>query len=327
MKMKNALWLCAALIVMAGCGGPQKQATTNEPTPTDKVHKIGFFQYTSTTSLDDLREGFKEGLKDEGFEEGKNLQVDWKNAQGDTSSLGVIVQSFVSNDVELIGLCSTQALQAVLSQGDGKRPVVFCGVIDPAAAGAVDRNGKVKGEITGVSNPFPIAEGVALVRKLMPDAVILGTLYDPSEAFSETQLAQFNKACEDNQFVPATVSVSSATEIAPGIQSLSAKGTKAILQLPSNTMSAGIEGLTEAAKGFKIPVFSLQPDMIRKGVVAAVGVDLRAAGRSAGRKAGQILKGKKAADFPIEAEPSRTRGGDAGVASQYGITLPVDFSQ
>lgn len=324
--MKNAIWLCAALLVLAGCGPKADSPTPSGGTAsTEKKHKIGFFQYTSTISLDDLRAGFKEGLKDEGFEEGKNLEVDWKNAQGDTASLSLIAQTFAGSDVELIGLCSTQALQAAISKSDGKKPVVFCGVIDPAAAGAVDRTGKTRAEVTGVSNPFPIAEGVAMVRKLMPDAVILGTLFDPSEAFSETQLAQFRKACEEHKFVPAEVSISSTAEIAAGVQSLSAKGTKAILQLPSNTMNAGIEGLTEAAKGFQIPVFSLQPDQVNKGVVAAVGVDLRQAGRSAGRKAGQILKGKKPSDFKIEPEPTRTQGADSSLASQYGITLPADF--
>ena len=74
-----------AMGLMAGCGNSGNAATGTQNAATESGYKVGISQFAEHGSLDNCREGFLEGLKEEGIEEGKNLTVDYQNAQTDLS--------------------------------------------------------------------------------------------------------------------------------------------------------------------------------------------------------------------------------------------------
>ena len=97
--MKKFLTVMSAAAVAAamltGCGST---ATRNADTGnTEKVYKIGVLQYADHPSLDNCRDGFVEGLKAEGFEEGKNLKIDAQSAKADDSTNTLIAQKFAAD--------------------------------------------------------------------------------------------------------------------------------------------------------------------------------------------------------------------------------------
>ncbi|MDX2064597.1 MAG: ABC transporter substrate-binding protein [Fimbriimonadaceae bacterium] len=282
--------------------------------------KVGFAQYTSTTSLDALRSGFVEGLAEGGFVDGQSVEIQYVNAQADNGTLQLGVQKLAA-DVELVGLCSTQALQAAVKAVRDK-PIVYCGVIDPVAAGAATSPTSANANVTGVYNPFPVKEGIEMVRKLMPNVRKIGTLYDPGEPFFGQMHQQAKDACAafGGEFV--VVSVTSSNDITTGVQSLKSQGVEAILQLPSNTVNQGIDGQVKTARELKLPIFSLQPDQLEKGVVAAVGIDLRDAGKQAGKMAARVLKGEKPAAIPMETAKITPLEIREASAREFGIALP-----
>ena len=85
-----------AMGLMAGCGNSGNAATGTQNAATESGYKVGISQFAEHGSLDNCREGFLEGLKEEGIEEGKNLTVDYQNAQTDTGTASTIADSFVS---------------------------------------------------------------------------------------------------------------------------------------------------------------------------------------------------------------------------------------
>jgi putative ABC transport system substrate-binding protein len=283
--------------------------------------KVGFAQYTSTTSLDALRAGFVEGLAEGGFVDGQSVEIQYVNAQADNGTLQLGVQKLVG-DVDLVGLCSTQALQAAV-KAVKEKPIVYCGVIDPVAAGAATSPTAPNPNVTGVYNPFPVAEGIAMVRKLMPNVRKIGTLYDPGEPFFEQMHAQAEAACKAFGGTYVVVSVTSSNDITTGVQALKSQGVEAILQLPSNTVNQGIDGQVKTARELKLPIFSLQPDQLEKGVVAAIGIDLQGAGKQAGKMAARVLKGEKPAAIPMETAKITPMEIRAEAAKAFGLTLPA----
>lgn len=301
---------------LAGCG-PGAQ---NKDKPL-----VGFIQVASTISLDAIRDGFVEQLAEEGFKDGENMTLELANANGDVPTLGTLVDGFVQDDAALIVANSTQATQAVLARAQGK-PVVFCGVMDPVAAGAASEPGRAKPGVTGVANPFDPAKGVELALRFMPAAKKLGTLYDPSEAFAEKLLAQFRQACRAKGVEPIAVAVAATTEVPTGMQSLKAKGAQAVVQLPSNTINQGIDAQVNQARQLKLPVFSLQTDQVPRGVVAAMGPEFKQAGRDAGKLAAELLRGKTPEALPM----TNTRDDQVAVnhdeAKRFGLTVPEGLS-
>lgn len=288
--MKHLSILLLLFTLVAGCAKTEQQAA--KP-------KIGLIQFTSTKSLDDLRDGFLQGLEESGFKPGEGVEVVARNAEGDAGTLSLAMRQFKDQGVSIVGVVSTQALQAAISSL-GDTPIVFCGVMDPVAAGVGPSLDQKKPNITGVENPFPVEDGIEMVTQLAPSAKVVGSLYDPSEAFAEGLLKRAEAACKQRGLKWVAVSVSSAADIVSGTQALAARGVQAILQLPGNTTNQGVAGQVQQCRQLKIPMFSLQADQLPAGVVAAIGVDLKGAGVKAGKLAAEVLRGKSVAEIPIE---------------------------
>ena len=113
MKKRILAVVLGAVMVMslAGCGsgtsGEDKKASSDG----EKTYTIGISQFAEHGSLDNCREGFLEGLKEEGIEEGKNLTVSVKNAAADQGTAKQISDSFVSDKVDLICAIATPSAQ------------------------------------------------------------------------------------------------------------------------------------------------------------------------------------------------------------------------
>ena len=100
--------------LMAGCGNSNVGNTNTQKNASsaEDGYKIGISQFAEHGSLDNCREGFLEGLKEEGIEEGKNLTVDYQNAQTDTGTASTIADSFVSAKEDLICAIATPCAQS-----------------------------------------------------------------------------------------------------------------------------------------------------------------------------------------------------------------------
>ena len=155
------LGLAAALSVgiIAGCGS--QNAANNDK----KNFKIGIVQLVEHNALDAANKGFVDGLKQRGYEEGKNITIDRQNAQADQSNLQNIGQRFVNDKVDLICAIATPAAQTVANLTKDI-PIVGTAITDYEGAKLVASNSAPKGNVTGTSDMNPVKEQIDL---LMPD--------------------------------------------------------------------------------------------------------------------------------------------------------------
>ena len=193
MKKRILAVVLGAVMVMslAGCGsgtsGEDKKASSDG----EKTYTIGISQFAEHGSLDNCREGFLEGLKEEGIEEGKNLTVSVKNAAADQGTAKQISDSFVSDKVDLICAIATPSAQAAYNSAmDSEIPVVYTAVTDPVAAKLAKDDGTAVGNVTGTSDELPIKAQLEMIREMMPDAKKIGILYTTSEANSVSATLQ-----------------------------------------------------------------------------------------------------------------------------------------
>ena len=114
-------------------------------------------------------EGFTEGLKEEGIEEGKNLEIEYKNAAADQGTTKQISDAFVSDKVDLIcGIATPSAQAAYNSAMNTDIPVIYTAVTDPVAAKLANEDGTPVGEVTGTSDELPIKEQLEMIRQILP---------------------------------------------------------------------------------------------------------------------------------------------------------------
>ena len=125
---------------LSACG--TKEESKDSKQEMDMVN-VGILQFAEHGSLDNCRQGFLEGLKEEGFEEGKNLTVTYENSQADTGIANQIASQFASKDLDLVSGIATPAAQALYNSASKKNiPVVYTAVSDPVLTGLAKEDGK-----------------------------------------------------------------------------------------------------------------------------------------------------------------------------------------
>lgn len=328
MKKKTIAIMMTAAMVMAmaaGCGS--KESSSSDGDNKEASYKIGIQQFAEHGSLDNCREGFLEGLEEEGIKEGDNLTVEVKNAMADTATNAQIADSFVSDNMDLICAIATPSAQSAYNAAmDKDIPVVYTAVTDPVAAELADKDGNPVGNVTGTSDTLPVEEQLKMIREMMPDAKTIGILYTTSEANSVSAIATYESLVDKYGFTLETKGISQTSEIALATDDLLTK-VDCITNLTDNTVVASLPTILEKANEKGIPVFGSEIEQVKIGCLAAEGIDYIQLGKQTGKIAAQILKGEKKASeisYEIISEPGFYV--NTKVAENLGIEVPSDLA-
>lgn len=159
MKKITALAMTLVLVValFTGCGSKDKD-----------VLKIGLVQLMEHPSLDTIRESIIEGLADEGYVDGENIEINYQNGQNDMTTMKNIAQTFVGDECDVIIAIATPAAQAALSETTDI-PIIFAAITDPVGAGLVDSLDEPGGNVTGTSDEVSAEMIMNLAKDITPD--------------------------------------------------------------------------------------------------------------------------------------------------------------
>lgn len=317
--------------MLAGCGSSTKETSTKDTKSTETESKdsytIGISQFAEHGSLDNCREGFLEGLKEAGIEEGKNLKVNYDNAQADTGTAGTIADSYVSKKVDLIcAIATPSAMSAYNAAMSADIPVVYTAVSDPVGAGLAKEDGSNAGNITGSCDLLPVDEQLKMIRKMLPDAKKIGILYTTSEANSVSTIKEYKKVSDKYGFEIVDTGINTLADVDMAAADLVGK-VDCICNLTDNTVVQALQTVIEKANSKKIPVFGSEIEQVKIGCLAAVGLDYVSLGEQTGKMAAKVLKGeKKASEMNFEIIEEAAFYGNNKVAENLGITIPAELS-
>lgn len=272
--------------LLTGCKSSDSQSG-------DAEYTIGISQFAEHGSLDNCREGFIEGLKEEGIEEGENLKIEYKNAAADQGTAKQISDTFVSDKVDLIcGIATPSAQAAFNSAMNSDIPVIYTAVTDPAEAKLVDDEGNPVGEITGTSDELPIKEQLEMIREILPDAKKVGILYTTSEANSVSALSTYKKLAGDYDLEIVEKGVTQTADISLAAEELLGE-VDCLTNLTDNTVVNSLATILDKANAQKIPVFGSEIEQVKLGCLAAEGLDYIKLGKQTGKMAAQVLKARR----------------------------------
>lgn len=288
--LKSALLLSLASLSLVACG-TQKEQTSNQPT-------IGILQYMDHPSLDAAREGFLEGLAENGYGE-KDMTIAYQNAQGDQANLQTISEQLVT-DSDLILAIATPAAQA-LATVSTETPILFTAVTDPVSADLVDSMEKPGGLLTGTSDQAPIDKQIELLGKALPNAKTIGILYTTSERNSEVQVEVAEKLLKKAGYTVNIKGISSTNDVQDATSSLMEK-VDAVFVPTDNTIASTMTLIGELSLRYKVPVVGGSTDMVDEGGLLTYGTNYKELGRQTAQLASKVLKGQKpdklAAEYP-----------------------------
>lgn len=326
-KMISLMITAALLTAFAGCGAATS-ASGSENSSGGENYTIGISQFAEHGSLDNCREGFLEGLKEEGLEEGKNLTVKVNNAASDMGTAAQIAQSFAADDMDLICAIATPAAQAAYNAAMDKGiPVVYTAVTNPEEAQLADSDGNPVGAVTGTSDQLPVEAQLKMIRELLPEAKTIGILYTTSEANSVYSISQYEKLAGDYGFTLETAGVTSTSEVSLAAADLLDK-VDCLTNLTDNTVVSALPSILDAANKKNIPVFGSEIEQVKIGCLAAEGLDYINLGKETGKMAAKILKGEDSAEeMNYELLTDSSLYINQAVADNLGITIPDSMTE
>lgn len=301
---------CSFFVLFNSCKTEQK----------DNLYTIGIIQLIDSPILDTSRVGIIQGLAEKGFVEGKNIKINYINAQGDMGHVPMILKSFITEKVDLIITITTPCMVAA-TQLVKDIPVVFTVAFSPAQMGIK----KTPKNITGISDPMDMTEFIALVKNIIPDVKTVGTIYNNAEANSVYATNKMTAECKKNNLDLQLITVNGTNDIPQAAEVMAMKKVQAFLISADNTVNAGLQSLIKVAEKYKIPIFSTSVDLVRQGICAGIGSNYKQWGISGGHMGAAILKGAKPEDFPVKDVESYTTNINLKAAEKQGVKFSEEI--
>ena len=322
-----------AALVLTACSPAEKKAeapasgsapAASGAAPAVGNKKVAITAIVEHPALDSVRKGVLDELKAQGFEEGKNLTVDFQSAQGSTANAAQIAKKFAGDNPDVIVAIATPSAQSVVA-ATKTIPVVYSAVTDPVAAKLVSSWQPSGTNVTGVSDELPLDPQIDLMKKIVPTLKNVGYVYSPGEVNSTTVLEQLKTKLGGQGLNVVAAPAQRSSDVLTAARSLQGKVDLIYTSLDNNVVSS-YESLYKAAVEMKTPLVAADTDSVKRGAVAALGVNYYDLGKKTGSVVVEILNGKKAGEIAS----SRMDAANLDLfvskknAAAEGITLPED---
>ena len=282
-----------------------------------KLHVVGIL-LPGTIDPTGRLEAFKEAMRNLGYVEGQNLELELRSGNGDPVKLAGLARDLVNQKVDVIVAWLTPSVRAA-RLATAEIPIVMASAGDPVATGLVASLGHPGGNITGMAAVTPELAGknIELIRELLPASKKLAALCNETDTFTKVFLEQIGVAAEKQQFELDTL-MTDPKSVEAAFQRIRHDGAEAVMVQPSLP--------TELCA--RLALDAHVPAICPIETFASVGGLLAYAGRSsdqfraAADYVDKILKGTKPADLPIQLPTRFDLHMNLKTARAIGLTIP-----
>lgn len=274
-------------------------------------------------ALDSLRDGVQKALTDAGYTQAKGLKWQFQTAQGNTAIAAQIARKFVGDNPDVIVAIATPSAQAVVS-ATKSIPVVYSAVTDPVAAQLVATMQPSGTNVTGVSDTLSLEKQVDLIKKVVPGATRVGMVYNPGEANSVVVVERLRELLPKSGMSLVEATASRTVDVGAAARSLIGKVDVIYTNTDNNVVSA-YEALVKVGNDAKVPLVASDTDSVKRGAIAALGVNYYDLGIQTGKMVIRILKGEKPGNIASETSNKLELFVNPGAAKRQGVTLSSDL--
>ena len=275
---------------------------------------------------DAVRQGILAALRDNGFEDGKTINITYENAQGSTVTAMQIAKKFVSLKPDLmISITTPSTLALAKANEKSSIPIVFAAVTDPVGAGIVPSLSHPSGAITGATESPSPKKQLETFKEILPHLKTIGILYNPDEKNSESSVKETRQLAKIMGLTLVEATATKTEDILSALQQLVGKKVDAIFVPLDKTILSELGDILKISFESKIPVVTTDSDSVAQGALASSGYTHFATGYAAGEIATRILKGEKPGEIPVATAQDINVYINLQSARLLGIKIPPDI--
>lgn len=261
----------------------------------EEMKRIAISTIVEVPALLETKNGIIEALAARGWVEGKNLKIDYQNANGKMDTQLAIAKKFIGDKPDVLVPITTPTSQAMIA-GNKTIPVVFTTVTDPVKAKLISQYIKPGANVTGVSDAAPIKEQLELFRMILPNLKKIGFIYNPG---LDNALATLEWVKEEGAKMGIEVVESpspTVNEVLIATKKLVGK-VDAIYVPNDTTVISGIAAIVKIGQDTDTPIFTGETGHVHSGAIASVGIDYLGVGKIGGNMVADVLEGKNPGDI------------------------------
>jgi putative ABC transport system substrate-binding protein len=262
---------------------------------------IGFLGTgTAELTTSELR-GFRQGLSEAGYIEGRNLRIEYRWSEGQTARLSALVTDLIHHQVAVIAVTGN-AVALAAKAATSTIPIVFQVGNDPIAAGLVTSLARPGGNLTGVSTlgTEVVSKRLELLHQLIPTVSSIALLINPNNRDSENSKRNTEAAAQRLGLQFHVLRASTPGEIDAAFKSLGELQTGALVVAPDAFFNSRSEQLAALALQHAVPATYQYRKFAAAGGLMSYGANIADAYRLVGIYTGRIINGEKPADLPVQ---------------------------
>jgi ABC-type uncharacterized transport system substrate-binding protein len=255
-----------------------------------KVYRIGFVSMLSADSLPQRLEAFRAGLREFGYQEGRNIVIEYRWAEGQYERLPALFAEVVRLNVDVIVTHGTPGALAA-KQATNTIPIVMAAIGDAEASGVVASLARPGGNVTGLTffNPELAAKRLELLKETLPSLTDVGVLLNPVNPINEPIVPAMRRTAEPLKLTLHQFGVREPGEFEAAFTEMAAKRVGAVVIIDDATLIAN----------HHLPSIGW-PDYAVAGGLLSYGINFPDMFRRAATFVDKILKGAKPSDLPVE---------------------------
>jgi putative ABC transport system substrate-binding protein len=285
---------------------------------------IGFLSSGSPDTVRPMVEGFRRGLAEAGYAEGRNVLIEYRWAQGRYDQLPELVAELVRRPVDVIAATGGTVSALAAKRATATIPIVFEAGGDPVTLGLVASLNRPAGNVTGVSNFFgPLAaKRLEILRELVRTPDTIAVLANPNNPTTEGQMADTQAAGRALGARIHVVKASSEREIEAAFATIAALRIETVSVIADPFFANHRAQIIALAARYGLPTMYSHRQFVESGGLISYGTDLADVFRQAGAYAGQILHGAKPSDLPVLQPVKFNLVINLKAAKALGLTVP-----
>ncbi len=322
-----------ALVAVCGCGQKDepkkfveapKAASTGSDAQNSAMPVIGFLGSASLALFAPYVAGFRRGLNETGYIEGKNVRIDFRWAEGHFDRLPALVTDLVQAQVAVLFATAAGGGAQAAKTATSTIPIVFTTGSDPVNMGLVASLGHPGGNLTGVN--FLATElgekRLELLHALLPKAKVIAFVVNPSGNPIESRVRRLQETARTLGLQVWLLKAATEREIDVAFATFAQRKPDALLVDSDIFFNARREQIVALAARHSVPAIYDLRDFVAAGGLMSYGASLSEAYRLAGIYVGKILGGAKPAELPIVQSTKIELALNAKTAKTLGITIP-----
>jgi putative ABC transport system substrate-binding protein len=288
-----------------------------------KVARIGFLGNSTPELEANLIEPFREGLRELGYVEGKNLAIEWRWAEGKYERFPALIAELIASKVDLIVTAGTPASLAV-KKATTTIPLVMIAVGDPVGSGLIASLAHPGGNITGLTSISPELDGkrLELLREVVPNISHVAVMWNPTSPLQVIAEKATRAAAQSMGIKILSLGVKADEQFDHAFATLRKEKPGALLVLADRLFLHNRARIMEFAIQNRLPGVHAYVELVEAGGLMSYGPSYSGMHKRAAYYVDKILKGTHPADLPVEAPAKFELVVNLKAAKQIGVSIP-----